>query len=211
MQTRFTILAFWVILLASCAPLVAPPTATPMPTATYTSVPLTPTPPPIVATPLPAQSFTPIMTPDATQVAHWKEYQTALANCVFREFGDAGGECSSFSFTNALCEWDILGRSSQEVYVWAQCENGNVEGEKPLVVYLETDGSIQEVKFGGYKGLDYNLDLFSADVQEKILHLYYNGDSLFHGRIREMLDHLNYRKTHLGELPLIVLSATPQP
>jgi len=219
MKMRLTLLVLLLALLASCAPTVTtaptaspvPPTSTAIPTATYTPFPPTPTPGLTLAPPTPLPKLNlPIFTPDAIQVARWKEYQATLANCVFRDFGEAGGECLSSNSTDALCEWDILGRSGQEVYVWVECDNG-VAGEKPLVVYLEMDGSIQKVKYGGYKdhGLQYNLELFPADVQKKMF--LYTGDSLFHGRVREMLDHLLYRETHADVPPLIVLSATPQP
>jgi len=203
------VLAFLIISLASCAPaaIVAPPTNTPA----YTPVPPTPTleltlPP---ATPLPTSPTIPIFTPDATQVARWKEYQTALGNCVFHEFGDEGGECSSFSSSNILCEWDILGQSGREVYVWAECRFFNGAGRKPLVIYLETNGSIREVRFGGYKEQDYNLELFPADVQEKIN--LYIGNGINPGRAEELRTHLAWREKHPGEPPLIVLSATPAP
>jgi hypothetical protein len=206
MKTRLTILAFLAISLAACAPAVVSPTATPIPTATDTPVPPTPTPPPIVATPLPAQSFTPIMTPDATQVARWKEYQTALARCVLAQSG-----CDYSHPEYALCEWDILGRSGQEVYIWAMCLY-TTQAEKPLVVYLQPDGSIMEVKFGGYNGPYYNLKLFPVDVQKKID--LYRGGPGYSSRVKELGMHLAWRLKQADwwdTLPLIVLSATATP
>ena len=129
----------------------------------------------------------------------------ALARCFFAE-----ASCTNPHPEEALCEWDILGRSGQEIYVWAICSVSNVaDSRKPLVIYLETDGSIREVKFGGYKGPNYNLELFPIDVQEKIR--LYSVDPVYMSRVEELGKHLTWRLEHPGEPPLIVLSAAPQP
>ena len=47
---------------------------------------------------------------------------------------------------DALCEWDILGRSGQEVYVWANCASILGNTVRPAVIYLEVDGAIRDVK-----------------------------------------------------------------
>jgi hypothetical protein len=168
-----------------------------MPTATPTN---TPTALPTAITPTlePTQPPVPLLTPDAIQVERWREYQTELAKLVLSDSGVANP-----IYADALCEWDILGRSEQEVYVWAVCGNFNSGGRRPAVIYLEIDGTIQKVIAAGFKGLSYNLDLFPADVQEKI-NLYSFGD----GRADEMETHLKYRLTHPEEPPLVVLNAT---
>jgi hypothetical protein len=157
------------------------------------------------ATPTPAPPTIPVLTPDAIQVERWREYQTELAKLVLSDSGVANP-----IYADALCEWDILGRSEQEVYVWAVCDNFNSGGKGPAVIYLETDGSIQKVIAAGFKGLFYNLDLFPVDVQAKI-----NLYSSRGGRADEMGTHLGYRLTHPEEPPLVVLSvmptATPKP
>ena len=152
-------------------------------------------------TPTATQPTVPILTPDAIQVERWKEYQTELAKLVLSDSGVANP-----IYADALCEWDILGRSGQEVYVWAVCVTSNSGGKGPVVIYLETDGSIQKVIAAGFKGLFYNLDLFPVDVQAKI-NLYAYGS----GRADEMGTHLGYRLTHPEEPPLVVLSSTPIP
>ena len=201
------VLAFLIISLASCVPaaIVASPTNTSVPAPTYTPVQPTPTLELTLApsTPLPTEPTIPILTPDAIQVARWEEYQTALAKCVL-----SFGGCDYSNPESVLCEWDILGRSDQELYVWAECLDTNAAGRAPLLIYLETDGSIQKVRFGGYKGQDYNLELFPAYVREKIF-LYTN--SINSARTLELRSHLTWREEHRDQPPLIVLNATPAP
>ena len=169
-----------------------PPTLTPTETVVY------PTPSPIPTFPPP-----PILTPDAIQVERWKEYQTELAKAVLSGYDSA-------LFPYALCEWDILGRSGQEMYVWAYCAiRGGAGASKPAVITLNIDGTIKIVRIAGYKGSSYDLGLFPVDVQEKCV--LYTGDSLFRGRIKEMINHIDYRELHSGEPPLIVLLAMLTP
>jgi hypothetical protein len=158
---------------------------------------------PVIATVMPIQTPISIITPDAVQVERWKEYQTELIKAVL-----SGYDPASYDF--ALCEWDILGRSSQEVYVWAYCAiHGGAGASRPSVIYLKTDGSIRNVRVAEYTGSSFDLGLFPADVQEK--RGLYTGNSLFNGRIREMINHIDYRETHPDEPPLVVLSATSMP
>ena len=85
-----------------------------IPTATLIPVTVTPS-------PLPTQPTVPVITPDPIQVERWKEYQTELAKLVLAQHSS-----NEFPFyETALCEWDILGRSDQEVYVWAMCGTPN--------------------------------------------------------------------------------------
>jgi len=157
----------------------------------------------ILSTPYPTQPPPPIFTPDAIQVERWKEYQTELIKVVLSGYDSA-------LYEYALCEWDILGRSPQEVYVWAYCATpGGGSGSFPTAIYLEADGAIRNVRVAGYKGPFFDLELFPADVQEKCG--LYTGDSRFNGRVNEMKNHLHYRREHPEEPPLIVLSATPMP
>jgi hypothetical protein len=107
----------WVVLLAfltACGnQAIALPTQTPFPTVvsptpvpTSALIPVTVTP-----SPLPTQPIIPMITPDAIQVKRWKEYENALAKSIL----------SFLPPKEVLCEWEILGRSEQEVYVWATC------------------------------------------------------------------------------------------
>ena len=174
------------------APIAVPPT--PIPTATL--LPIT-----FIPTPLPTELTIPVLTPDAIQVERWKEYQTELAKLVLAQHSS---QEIPFDET-ALCEWDILGRSGQEVYVWAICGTSNSGGTKPAVIYLETDGSIQDVKvpFHGSSWDSRIQELFPEDIQGKI-YLYASSE-----RSLELGKHYIYRQTHPETPPLIVLSAMP--
>ena len=157
---------------------------------------LTATPP---ATLIPTLPPPPIITPDAVQVERWREYETALAKSILPMFEYM-----------VLCEWDILGRSELEVYVWATCRIPGANDSRPAVIRLGLDGAIQEVEVPR-RGNSSNVDeLFPKQVQEKFDA--YTGNSIFDGRIKEMYDHLVYRETHPETPPLIVLSSyTPLP
>jgi len=145
-----------------------------------------------------------MITPDFIQVERWKEYEDALARALFP---------SSFIPGEFLCEWEILGQTDQEVYVWAVCMSAFLVGnsglyyhaEMPTVIYIGADGSVQSVEIPG-GGSSYATDIrrmFPPDAAEK----YFNR--LIH--FQELTDHLRWRREHPDELPLIVLSATPIP
>ena len=134
-----------------------------------------------------------MITPDAIQVERWKEYENALAKSLL----------SFLPPEEVLCEWEILGRSEQEVYVWAVCNGGDSSGSVPVVIHLASNGDIQSVE----RIKNWSADiprLFPAEVQEKFERYHF-------GRAGEMLEHAAWRRTHPGEPPLIVLSVTPTP
>jgi hypothetical protein len=173
--------------------------AMPTSTSTLTSIIVTPS-------PLPPQPIIPIITPDSVQAEKWREYENALAMALFP---------SSFIPGEFLCEWDILGQSDQEIYVWAVCMNiipygTTTDGREvfsssstPVVIYLGANGIIERVEIPGTGILDYER-MFPPDVQAKFE--YYRF-----GRAGEMSDHLDWRRIHPEEPPLIVLSVTPMP
>ena len=178
-------------ILVSCTPAV-----TLVPTETSPPTTLTPTAKVIAAatpTPMPAQPTFAAITPDIVQVEGWKEFQSALAK--------------SFSFSQselALCEWDNLGQTNQEVYVWAVCENlGGSSVSAPAVIHLGADGSIQNVENPKHWNSDIPR-MFPVDIQEKF------NDYRF-GRANELGKHLIFREKHPEVPPLIVLSNTPHP
>ena len=208
--------ALLVVTLTACAP--APPTTdvqntaiaivqtgialtqTAMPTVTPTFTPTaTPTALPTFS-PVPT-AVRPIFTPDAIQLERWQEYQTKLAKAL---------DLSS----DSICEWDILGRFGQEVYVWADCINeGYVHDQRPAAIYLNADGSIQKIKIARYWWADGNemsneKELFPADVIAK-LDLYWKDYSLFTGRPEEIKNYLYYRLANPGTLPWVVILGTP--
>jgi hypothetical protein len=205
---------FWIILfafLAACSPqAVALSAETPIPTvASPTFVPTSAfIPVTIIPSPLPMEPVIPMITPDAIQVERWKEYENALAKSLF----------SFLPPEEVVCEWEILGRSNQKVYVWAVCtaiiSSGTTIGETeifssssvPAVIHLGEDGTVQSAEIPG-AGSFYARDIsrmFSPDVQEKFDRYHFGGTA-------EMGEHLEWRRTHPGEPPLIVLSATPGP
>lgn len=170
---------------------------TPVPTSTLIPVTITPS-------PLPTQPTIPIITPDPIQIERWKEYEDALAKVLFP---------SSFIPSEFLCEWEILGRSDKKVYVWTVCMSifpvGSAglpyHGSIPAVIHIEADGSLQSVEIPR-GGTNYASDIrrmFPPYAQER----YFEG--LIH--FQELTDHLNWRREHPEEPPLIVLNANPTP
>lgn len=157
----------------------------------------------VTPSPMPTRKAFVILTPNSVEVKRWGEYQSALARKLM----------SFLPEDEVLCEWEILGRSSQETYVWVACtgivpignRGGFPSGEEPAVIHVGADGSVQSIEVPG-AGSDYGRDirrLFPPDVQTKIF------DNLID--YRQLLDHLEWRRTHPEEPPLIVLSVTPAP
>lgn len=133
-----------VVLIACGQQITAQPTETPIPTVvSLTSVP-TSTFIPVTSAPTvtPTQPGEVLITPNAIQIERWKEYQTALAKNVLAHLPPE----------EVLCEWDILGRSGNDVYVWAVCRDKVGGGSLPAVIHLETDGgavqSVERAKIG---------------------------------------------------------------
>lgn len=200
-NTKKTFMLFALLLtnLVACAPIIPAPTETPASTATFTLLPeLTNTPVPVTeilgqeATPTPTQSFTAIITPDAIQIERWREYQTALAESILFFLPPE----------EVLCEWEILGRTIQEVYIWAVCRGIDSGGSTPVVLHLKEDGTILNVEKPG-SGSKRNanmLRMFPEDVREKFV--FYNF-----GGAKKMLEHIEWRRQHPEEPPLIILSA----
>ena len=209
MKTR-TMLALLVVFLVSCAPAFTPvQTVTPPPTSTQASATSTatlihPTPVPeinlVTETPSPPEPFIPIITPNALQVASWKQYQAALAKSLLREMPPE----------MILCEWDILGQTDQEVYVWALCRAPDAGAIDPAVIHLNADGSINNVKTPQHGStMEANIQkIFPVEIQKKIS---YYLSPLFSERIHALEIHLQYRLTHSDESPLIMLTVTPMP
>jgi len=199
------------VILSACGQqTVVLPTETPIPTVvsptpvpTSTLIPVTVTP-----SPLPTQPIIPLITPDAIQVERWREYEDALARTIL----------SFLPREEVICEWEILGRSDQEVYVWALCTSIISLGTSPIsgtetfssssipaVIHLREDGSVQSVEIRG-AGSFYAPDIsrmFPLDVQEEI-ERYRRGAG-------EIFEHIAWRRTHPEEPPLIVLLANPVP
>ena len=196
------------MLLTSCGRQVAAlPTTTSTPTSTLTSVPTSTATPLIISStliPLQTPTLGPAITADSIQIERWKEYEDALAKALFS---------LSFVADQFLCEWEILGRSNQEIYVWTVCMSiasfGSaglpLNSSMPVVIHTQADGSVESVEIPG-GGTHYAADIrrmFPAYAAEKYF------DWLIHAQ--ELTDHLNWRREHPEEPPLIVLSTTPTP
>jgi hypothetical protein len=164
---------------------------TPFPTLTF--VPITPS-------PLPTEPIIFAITPDPIQVERWKEYERALAMILLPP-NPLRGE--------VLCEWEILGQFTQEVYVWAFCQSPPYSenlpasiASVPAVIYLKEDRSVQDVQKPG-SGTAYANDvrkLFPPNVQEIIFSHAIDTS--------QMEAHINLRRENPGP-PLIILSAMP--
>jgi hypothetical protein len=128
------------------------------------------------------------------------EYENALA-AVFLP--------SPYLARKGLCEWEILGQSKNEVYVWAMCQvSDSSEGaamSAPAVIYLMKDGSIDKVKVprDGSLYVGDIRKMFPKELQEKIL-----SQSI--STLDKMWSHIQLRHTN-PEPPLIVGSGVSLP
>ena len=191
-------------------------TQTALPTFTPTATIVSPTPSAIPTFPPP-----PILTPDAIQVERWKEYQTELAKALFSFYREG---YDPEAYKDALCEWDILGQSNEEVYIFVVCmvAKGTKDARSPVIIHLESNGAIQKVKLPESKGDHssmFNYDPFPKDVREKFCYYFdpfpsdlpsctYYGYSTTDSRPRlgTFYSHIEHRKTHPNEPPLVIIS-----
>ncbi len=174
--------------LVPSAPTAVLPTSVPAPTFVFLNTTPTPTPTGLVF---------PAITPDPVQVEKWDEYEDALAGVIH----------SYLPPDDTVCEWEILGQTEQEVYVWAYCATtysaGSSLSSVPVVIHLGTDGSVEGIETPG-DGTAYATGirrLFPPDIQERI----------FSGQINSQGwgDRLRWRRAHPDDPPLIVLPFLP--
>ena len=169
----------------------APTIVSPTPVPASTSQPVIVTP-----SPLPTEPIVPIITPDTIQIERWREYEDALIEAFFRSY---------LSPEEAVCEWEIMGRTEQEVYVYAYCagiySSNPSQASIPAVIHIRMDGSVESAEIPG-AGTSYGPDIrrmFPSDVQERIF-----GRSIY---FQEMADRLRWRRGHPDEPPWVVLSS----
>jgi hypothetical protein len=111
--------------------------------------------PPLIANP------SGIIGPTPTSLPRWRLYEIALSKAVLD--ADTG-----------LCEWEIWGQSTRDVYVWVECidtQGVGTAASTPAVVYLTENGQIDKVTLPRPAGGDYWEDiykLFPPDVLAKI-------------------------------------------
>jgi len=165
------------------------------PTATFSPLPIG------TASPYPTIEFP--ITPNLAQVEQWQEYQSALAKELIPFVPPE----------EVLCEWDLMGHANQEVYVWAVCQGplpGAVKDftsiSTPAVIHLGEGNFVQSVEFPNARAYSNGdiLRMFPPDVRKKFK--YYDF-----GMAERMSEHIEWRREHPDEPPLIVLSATPTP
>jgi hypothetical protein len=137
-------------------------------------------------------------------VEHWREYESALGEKLL----------PFLPLEEVLCEWEVLGRSADEVYVWAACMGTVLIGQMnpghphvsiPAVIHLREDGHVQNVETPGAGALYARgiRDMFPMDVQERIF-----NDTIDYGRLH---GHLRWRIDRPDEPPLAVVDATQMP
>jgi hypothetical protein len=196
---QFFPIALLVFLVACGKQAIALPPETSIPMAVSPTIVPTSTSIPILFSPssLPTLQTVPIITPDSIQLERWIEYEDALKQSIL----------PTWSFEALHCEWDILARAGQEVYVWALCGSSQGTDMRPAVIHLRSNGSVRRVEILR-RGHPSDIDrLFPKEAQTKFS--FYEGRSAFDGRLKEMLDHLYYRETHPEEPPLVILSVIP--
>lgn len=183
---------------ATAVPIVVSPTMIP----TSTFVPVT-----ILATPLPTLPIIPLITPDSIEIQRWQEYEDALAATFFK---------TSILTAEVVCDWEILGRGNQEVYVYADCAGiysaAPYRGSIPAVIHIRADGSVINAEIPG-GGSSYGTDIrrmFPPEAQERIFvqpNDYIGSDAYW--RAIERSDRLRWRRGHPDDPPWIVLKALP--
>ncbi len=136
----------------------------------------------------------PSIAPTITSLPRWWIYETALSQAILQK-------------PDGLCEWLILGKSNNEVYVLTECKaRGPIgtAGYAPAVIYLAGNGEIDKVAIPRDSPY-YNSDirsLFPSDLWDKIFGFSLDGD--------QAEKHIDERMTSNGP-PLIALSGTPLP
>lgn len=145
----------------------------------------------------PEQSLTPTVqvTPTSTDSPRWMIYEKALSRAIVQK-------------EDGLCEWEILGQSNDEVYVWAYCKVREPIGTAasiPIVIQLGKNGEIEKVTIPR-DGNNYPIDiraLFPEDVQQKIF-----PHSVFDSTAAK--EHIDERLKSNGP-PSIAISGTTLP
>ncbi|WKZ39699.1 MAG: hypothetical protein QY328_15675 [Anaerolineales bacterium] len=143
----------------------------------------------------PTQPVIPIVSPNAIQVARWKQYQTILAQSFL----------SYVPSERVVCEWEILEQTDQEIYTWVICaeiyRSGWLEGL--AIINIDQNGFAYNVENDIIDFPSEIREKFPLEVQER----YFGGIMHF----QELVSRLRWRQSHPEELPWIVLLATPTP
>ncbi len=122
------------------------------------------------------------------------EYERALSKAVVQT-------------EDGLCEWEILGVSGNEVYVWADCrvrEPIGTTGSVPAVIRLGENGEIENTTIPRDGNL-YVIDVqnfFPVEIQDMISHPKVDGSAAEKHLDERLID---------GGPPLIVIDEIPLP
>jgi hypothetical protein len=182
---------------------------TPLPTVTEMAVSnLISTTPSSIPLPIPTITLSPQITIQFTitatseQIARWKEYEQALASKLL----------SHLPPEEVLCEWEILGETERDVYVWAVCIGLPPTGRGdeyapsasiPAVVHLNPDMSIHTVELPRDNHASY-VDgiqkLFPENVKKRMFER--------STKISDMIAHIKLRRKN-PEPPLNIQLSTP--
>jgi hypothetical protein len=153
---------------------------------------------------VPTSPLASTLSPEIDEVLRWKEYEDALGELLLG-FLPRG---------KYICEWEVLGRSEFERYLWAVCTGTVTIGElsshypsaeMPVLVHTEMGGAIRSMEIPG-AGTLYAEDIrrmFPEYVQTRIF-----KDQIDYSRLS---DHLILRRVDLNEPPLIAIDATQMP
>jgi hypothetical protein len=199
MKVPFCCLALAVLFLAACKSMSAESEASDKVEQSPTSRPMTGTTAPTDLTSTsptrPTIAATPAVSPAAKDNPRWVIYEKALSKAVINK-------------DDGLCEWEILGISGSEVYVWVLCKARDwpgTPGSVPAVIHLAKDGEIKGVNLprdGNYFPKDIRT-MFPSEVQTKIFHR-----DFVHCCTSE--DHIKTRMITNGP-PMSVIMGTPLP
>ena len=137
---------------------------------------------------------TPPITSKNSALPRWKVYETALSKAILHK-------------DDGLCEWEILGKSDNEVYVYTKCKARGPIGTSvyfPGVIHLTGDDEIEAIVLPR-DGNEFNNDIRSLFPS-------YLQDRIFNFRFDDPLaeNHIDERLISNGP-PLIAISGTPLP
>jgi hypothetical protein len=183
----------WLLFLSLCLAIGAGCSATP-PAATMPPLELTPTHwylltsiPPSTPTPNPADT----PQPAPTSISARDELERALVSRVHWE-------------TNAICEWEVLGQTPQDLYVWVVCQSiaNDSAVSVPAAVHLGTDGRVARVdvpRDGSLYAQDVRA-LFPQDLHQRIFAHDVDANAMW-ARVA----------ARRAGLPPVTVTPTPQP
>ena len=131
---------------------------------------------------------------DTRSAMNWVEFEHALSKAYFPAIALQG---------TTICEWEIIGKDNNTVYVWAICQTiTGASKSTPAVVYLNEDGDVLYAETPGPANYsERRKELFPPDIYKQISE---------HNYVFPSNEHLKQRIRTPGP-PLFVLRQTPTP